>query len=240
MTTPCRIIGGMRGERVLGVDACRAGWLGIALAGDQVSAYVAAAVGSVVELAEADGAVEVVAIDIPIGLPDRSRRQADVLARRAIGPLWPSVFITPVRTALNAPSHPAATAENRALTGEGVSIQAFRLKPKLLQVDHLVRRTHRRVVEVHPEVCFAQMAGSALTVGKHTWAGAELRRRLLADAGIPLPGDFGTPGRQAAVDDVLDATAAAWTARRVAEDRAQARPDPPEVFSDGLPCAIWA
>jgi predicted RNase H-like nuclease len=41
------------------------------------------------------------------------------------------------------------------------------------------------------------------------------------------------------VDDVLDAAIAAWTARRVARNEAQAMPDPPEVFSDGIPSAIW-
>jgi hypothetical protein len=36
---------------------------------------------------------------------------------------------------------------------------------------------------------------------------------------------------------VLDAAAAAWTAVRVL--RGQALSTPPEVFSDGLPSAIW-
>jgi predicted RNase H-like nuclease len=38
-------------------------------------------------LADTDGPVAVVAIDMPIGLPDRGRRQADVLARKAVGAL---------------------------------------------------------------------------------------------------------------------------------------------------------
>jgi predicted RNase H-like nuclease len=41
------------------------------------------------------------------------------------------------------------------------------------------------------------------------------------------------------VDDVLDAAAAAWTALRVSQGAARCLPDPPETFSDGLPCAIW-
>lgn len=92
--------------RVLGVDACKAGWVGIALAGNRTSAYVATTIDELVVLAEADSSVAVVAIDMPIGLPDRGRRQADVLAREAVGPLRSSVFITPVRAALDA-RHPA-------------------------------------------------------------------------------------------------------------------------------------
>ncbi|GLY65113.1 DUF429 domain-containing protein [Amycolatopsis taiwanensis] len=225
--------------RVLGVDACKGGWIGIAPTAGGVSAYFAAHIAELVERADADGAVEVVAIDIPVGLADASRRRADLLARQAIGPLRSSVFITPVRVALEAPDHATATARNRALTGDGVSVQAFGLKPKVRQVDEWVRRRTHRVVEAHPEVSFAQLAGAPLTLRKTTWAGAELRRRLLAGAGIPLDGDLGAAGRHAAVDDVLDAAAMAWTARRVARGEALARPDPPEVFSDGLPCAIW-
>lgn len=94
---------------------------------------------------------------MPIGLPDNGRRQADLLAQKAVGALRSSVFTTPVRAALDAPDHRTATSRNHALTGTGVSIQAFGLKPKLLQVWKWVRRTHHRVVEAHPEVSFAQI-----------------------------------------------------------------------------------
>lgn len=228
----------MGGERVLGVDACKAGWFGIALVDGHTSAYVAATIEELVTAAEAAGPPVVIAVDMPIGLPDRGRRAADVLARRIVGTLRSSVFVTPVRHALDAPDHSLATRRNQALAGQGISVQAFRLKPKLQQVDQWVRQTRYRVVEIHPEVSFATMAGSPLTARKRTWAGVE-HRRLLADAGIPLEGDLGPSGHQAAVDDVLDAAAAAWTARRVAREQAQPLPDPPEVFSDGLPCAIW-
>jgi len=225
--------------RVLGVDACKAGWVGVALAGGAPRAYVAAAIGGLVNLAEADGSLDVVAIDMPIGLPDHRRRRADELAKAAIGPLASSVFITPVRAALEAPDHPTAVALNRELAGEGVSVQAYGLRVKLLQVDEWVRSCGRRVVEVHPEVCFAALAGEPLTVPKRTWAGVERRRRLLTAAGIVLDGELGLAGHAAGVDDVLDAAVAAWTARRVRRGEAYSLPDPPEVFGDGLPAAIW-
>lgn len=227
-------------KRVLGVDACKAGWVGIALTGHYASAHVAGTIDELIASADTDGALAVVAIDMPIGLPDRGRRQADVLARKAVGTLRSSVFMTPARAALDAPDHRTASARNHALAGEGISIQAFSLKSKLHDVERWVRQTHHRVVEIHPEVSFAQLAGAPLTVRKSTWAGAECRRRLLADAGVILVGDLGEAGRRVAVDDVLDAAVAAWTAQRVLRGQAQARPNPPEVFGDGLPCAIWS
>jgi predicted RNase H-like nuclease len=95
------------------------------------------------------------------------------------------------------------------------------------------------VAETHPELCFAAMAGQHLPYPKRTWAGVELRRRLLAQSGINLPAELGTAGREAAVDDVLDAAAAAWTAARIIAGTAHSLPARPEVFGDGLPCAIW-
>lgn len=225
--------------RVLGIDACKAGWIGIALGDGDPSAYFGTRIGELVADADEDGAVGVVAVDMPIGLPDRGRRRADVLARQAVGRRWPSVFMTPVRAALEADDHVSAVEANRRLAGEGISRQAFALKEKLLQVDHWVRRTTRRVVEVHPEVCFAELAGAPLTSRKSTWAGARSRGDLLAGAGIVVPADVGPAGEMAAVDDVLDAAVAAWTALRVADGRARRLPDPPETFSDGVECAIW-
>lgn len=230
----------MGNTRVLGVDGCKAGWIGVAVRDGFARAYFAQEIGELAAMAAKDGELGVVAVDIPIGLPDRGRRAADVLARRAVGARWPSVFITPTRAALEAGGYAAAAAVNRRLAGEGISRQAFALKEKLLQVDRWVRRTSLRVVEIHPEVCFAQLAGAPLPDRKTTWAGAERRRALLEGAGIEVPRDLGTAGAMAGVDDVLDAAVAAWTARRVAAGQARCLPSPPETFSDGVACAIWA
>jgi predicted RNase H-like nuclease len=226
-------------RRLLGVDACRTGWVGVAPDPAGPRAYLAADIAALVAAAEADGAVAVVAIDIPIGLPDAGVRRADVLARAAVGRRAASVFRTPVRAAVAAADHATAVRVNRELAGEGVSAQAYGLRTKILDVDGWVRGQPRRVVEVHPEVSFAAMSGAPLPAPKRTWAGMRHRLALLARAGIALPDDLGPAGRLVPVDDMLDAAAAAWSARRVAAGTARRVPDPPEVFADGLPCAIW-
>ncbi len=168
--------------------------------------------------------MDVVAVDMPIGLPDRGRRQADILARVAVGPRRSSVFMTPVRAAMEASDHASAVVLNRERAGEGLSVQAFSLKPKMLQVQQWVRETSLRVVEVHPEVSFAQLAGGVFNLRKSTWAGAERRRALLA-------GELGEAGAAVAVDDILDAAVAAWAARRVARGQALSMPDPRQRHS---------
>lgn len=227
---------------MLGVDACRAGWVGVVWDGGRPTALAARGIGALVAAAEADGPVEVVGIDIPIGLPDSGRRQADLLAKQQIGRLRSSVFTTPVRPALEARTHAHGVAVNRELTGEGFSIQAFGLRAKVFEVEAFVRSDDgatRTVLEVHPEVSFARMSGGPLTERKKTWAGAELRRALLDEHGLGITGVGALAGVDVGVDDVLDAAAVAWTARRHALGEAEALPATPEVFSDGWPAAIW-
>jgi predicted RNase H-like nuclease len=229
----------MGSGRVLGVDACRPGWIGIALCGDAARAYFAPRIQALVGSATDDGPLDAVAIDIPIGLAEAGRRQADELARRALGRRWASIFITPVRAALLAGDFASAVAENRRLAGEGVSRQAFALRAKILDVGEWVRHTPVRVVEAHPELSFACLAGQPLPSRKSTWAGAVARRSLLAQAGLVLADDLGPAAEQAGVDDVLDAAVMAWTAQRVASGSARSLPDPPEILGDGSACAIW-
>lgn len=238
------------GMRVLGADVCPGGWVGIALAGSRVQAYLDPTIGGLVAQAVTEGPLAIVGIDMPIGLPDAGPRQADTLAKEAVGPRRSSVFLTPPRPALGEPTHAEAVATSRRLTGAGSSIQAYGLRHTIAQVEDWLREDLRvrdgqcrragvTVVEVHPEVSFAALNGAPLSTRKSTWAGARQRQALLAAAGIVLPDDLGAAGSRAGVDDVLDAAAVAWTAARVAAGQARCLPDPPEPGGDGLPAAIW-
>jgi len=53
-------------RRVLGADACRAGWVGITLSDEGALAYVHAEIAGLVALAAEAGPLAVVGIDIPI------------------------------------------------------------------------------------------------------------------------------------------------------------------------------
>lgn len=223
--------------RVIGIDACKKGWVG--LTNDQ-QGYFGVTIEDLVRGADLEGHLDVIAIDIPIGLPVSGCRQADALARRLVGRRASSVFSTPIRAALAAASHAEATALSTEHSGKGLSQQAYALRTKILEVDTWALRSRRTVIEVHPEVCFATMAGRPLEHAKSTWAGGEERRRLLDDAAVMLPSDLGLAGAMAGVDDVLDAAAASWTAQRFNDGAALAYPAAPEDFGDGHAAAIWA
>lgn len=73
---------------------------------------------------------------------------------------------------------------------------------------------------------------------KKTPAGFDERAALLRKGGVWLPPDaFGLKGVGA--DDVLDAGAAAWSARRIANGEAKSLPEGPERDEHGRPIAIW-
>lgn len=227
-------------SRVLGVDGCRAGWVGVLYAAGPAEVLVHAWFADLVADALERGPLDVVGVDIPIGLPDSTRRQADILARRrlTVG-RKSSVFPTPTRAACDAPTWTEANAANRSATGGmGVSVQAFGLMPQISDVDAYLRAgAPVPVIEVHPEVSFAAMAGGTIHDRKQTPAGVQARAAALRAAGVPPPHVGPGPGYE--TDDLLDACAVAWTARRFAQGVAEPLPDPPEVFSDGIPAAIW-
>jgi len=171
-----------------------------------------------------------------MGLPEFSIRQAEGLARALLPGRGSTVFPVLSRAAYCAPDRIEADRINRALTGRGVGIQAFSLAPKILEVDAWLRtRPTIEVIEVHPEVSFAEMAGAPLPP-KRTPEGHDQRLATLAASGIARPSVL--KGSGYAPDDVLDACAVAWSAHRRATVDARRLPDPPEVFSDGIRAAI--
>jgi predicted RNase H-like nuclease/ADP-ribose pyrophosphatase YjhB (NUDIX family) len=227
---------------VLGVDACPGGWVGVLLEHDlRARVFVARTITELVDLVGETAPAAVVAIDIPIGLPDSSGRTADAEARRVLVGKSSSIFSTPTRAALEAETYAEGRAANLAATGgsTSVSAQAYALREKVLQVDAWVRSVPgARVIEVHPEVSFARMAGAPLLPSKKDSDGVRARREALAAQGISAPAFF--RGAGFGEDDLLDACAAAWTAVRHSRGVAESFPETPEVFSDGIPAAIWA
>lgn len=226
---------------VLGVDGCAAGWVGALLepGAPRPRVVVAPTLAELVSMVRESTGIRVVGIDIPIGLPDSSIRQADVLARRALPGKASSIFSTLTRAAYAAATRLEADAVNRELAGQGVGAQAFALRDKIVEVDTWLRtRPTVTVLEIHPELSFATMTGAPILASKKSTEGQAERLEALSAAGIARPSVL--QGQGYAADDVLDACAVAWSAARQAAGLARPLPDPPEVFSDGLPAAIWA
>ena len=201
---------------VAGVDGCRGGWVAVSLdpSGDiDVSTHITFA--EVLSLR-----AHVIAVDIPIDPPGLGARPTDAAARAFVGAgRAGSVFPTPPRRALEAATFAEACEIARTITGKGISQQAFALGPKILEV-HALAGADERVIEMHPEVSFCELAGGPLLESKHVPEGLERRRALLAGAGVVLPGAVQSV-REA---DLLDAAVGAWTAARYAAGKAESVP----------------
>jgi len=212
---------------VTGIDGCRGGWVAVTLAP-------AGAVVTVARTLDEIPLEGVTGIDMPLGLLTEGWRAADALARRALGPRWPTVFAIPPRPVWAAATYAEANQRCRELTGRGLSVQAWGLRARLLEADRFRRRSAWPLFEVHPELSFAELAGAPLTVSKHSREGLALRRALLAAAGISLPARASGAGE----DDLLDAAAVAWTAQRIEAGTAVALTDPAQRGDDGREIAI--
>jgi predicted RNase H-like nuclease len=171
---------------------------------------------------------EVICVDMPIGLPHTGPRRADEHARALVGS---SLFMMFPRDVHLAASHVEAVERAREHSGKAITLQAFRLRAKLLDLElHL----DPRMVETHPELAFLAMKGER-PPSKHTWNGLNERRTLLAQEGIELPHPL-AQGDDVPAADVVDAAATAWSARRVARgDYLVLPPDP----ADGEPRIVF-
>jgi predicted RNase H-like nuclease len=120
---------------------------------------------------------------------------------------------------LEAPTYEEARRVAVETTGKSISSQAYALRARILEADPLAR-ADARIVEVHPEVSFRELAGRPLRSSKHTPEGLRERRALLEGAGLVVP----ERPRGVPEADLLDAAVAAWSAARYA--RGEARPLP--------------
>jgi predicted RNase H-like nuclease len=239
--------------RVTGVDACRGGWVAVSLAGpeeaggadggDDVDGSGPLRVEMVRVHETLAGVLDghgsrVVGIDMPLGLLESGWREADRAARGLLGPRRSSVFAIPPRAVWEQASYQAASQRCRELTGQGLSVQAWGLRARLLEADRFRGSCGFPLYEVHPELAFCVLAGAPLAHSKHTAAGRERRRELLSRAGIALPLIPRARIPRAPVTDTLDAAAVACSAWRIGTGRAVVIPGRPQRDDRGRQIAI--
>jgi predicted RNase H-like nuclease len=201
---------------VLGVDGWRGAWVAARLEGRAVGLTVLSDAAAVL----AFGDVEVIGIDMPIGLSDDGVRACDVAARRRLPGAASTVFPAPVRPVLRTATYDEARSTSLGAAGRSLSVQTFGLVPAIRSLDDaLGDPPESRVHEVHPELSFRALDGR-VTDRKTSGSGLAQRIRALEkvmDVVDALAEDrAGVP-----VIDALDACAAAWSAQRIATGTAE-------------------
>jgi predicted RNase H-like nuclease len=187
-------------DDVAGVDGCRGGWVVATVHGWRV----------VPSFATIAREFALIGVDMPIGLPDNWRREADRAARELVRPRGSCVFPTPPRALVGHDDYAVANAASKARYGVGLTRQSFFLFPKIRDVDAVIdAASQHRFLEVHPECSFTALT-SAVLEPKRTAAGRQHRQEALE----AVFGPIAHRPSGARPDDVLDAYAVLWTALR--------------------------
>lgn len=236
---------------IVGVDGCRAGWMAVWRETHRGGTRFRFHIHVFANLAELELGIPgfaALAIDMPIGLPERidgPGRPPEKLVRPLLGARQSSVFSIPARAAVEAPDYAEACRQALATSfpPRKVAKQGFNLFPRIRELDRFLReRPFLRdcMVETHPELVFRRLKGEPLVHPKKTSAGRQERLALLAGAGLPDALLTSAPPPGAGGDDLLDAAACLLTAERHALGQAIAHPASIVRDAYGLPMAIWA
>lgn len=248
----------------VGVDGCPGGWIAVWRPDDgEAAVRVFPAFADLIAAFPDDATI---AVDMPIGLPEFSRRGGrgpEALVRPLLGQRQSSVFSIPSRTAVYAETAPFTTvaewyaAHRRASEvarrtsdpPRGVSIQAFGIFPKIREIDALLSERpdlRERIFESHPEVAFMRLNGGIpmrlpkKIKGTVNPEGMEERKALLCSLGYERAFLDGRPPHGAKPDDFLDAACMMVVAGRIRRGEAVSFPHPPERDALGIPVAIRA
>jgi len=236
-----------------GIDGCPAGWIA-AFVRPQDGEVRIAVLPRFADALAAPAPPSIVAVDIPIGLPQcagRGGREAENTVRPLLGARQSAVFSVPSRAAVHAADYAQACSIALATSDppRKVSKQLFLIAAKIREVDAVLRADTAladTIFEVHPELAFWRLNGERALAepkkikGRCHEPGLALRRRLLIAAGLPATACMAPPPKGAGSDDLLDALACAAIARRIHAGIAQSFPPSPPRDAFGLPMAMWA
>jgi predicted RNase H-like nuclease len=229
---------------VIGVDGCRGGWIAVRW-GAGLSHHFCRSFAEVLAME-----ASVIAVDMPIGFPVLSGRPAEREVRARLGQRQSSVFSVPSRAAVMCADYAEACRVNLRNSDppKKIAKQIFHIFPRMREIDALMTPAlQTRVFEVHPELAFWAMNGASLPLpkkvkGQPHGPGLALRKELLAKAGFPMgtlpPAAYRTA--EVGADDLLDACACAWSAKRIAEGRNLRFPADPPRDQRGLRMEINA
>ena len=231
---------------VAGVDGCPGGWIAVTWdGGAAIASQLCRSFAEVMALT-----ATVIAVDMPVGLPERSGRPPERSVRRRLGERQSSVFAVPSTKAIYCDDYAEACRVNLLHSDppRKVSKQCFHLFPKMREIDALITpELQARIFESHPELAFWVMNGEApLPLPKKVKSapygpGLDLRRALLRSAGLPvddLKADYRR--RDVGADDLLDACACAFVAWRILNGRSMRFPQDPPCNPRGLRMEINA
>ncbi len=198
----------------VGIDGCKGKWLAAALSnqGFEVKLF-----DDIKEACRYYAEADSVLLDMPIGLPESPNEiRPEPELRKQLKGKSSSVFNVPCRQASVELTYLEASRVNLEVLGKKLSRQTFGIIPKIREVDVFLEQNPRwknRLVESHPEYCFALLNnGSPILSNKMTREGSLQRLEILSkyypDIFLLLKAfRLKYPGLTNKTDDLLDAAA---------------------------------
>lgn len=231
---------------VAGVDGCPGGWIAVLWDGaGRLTSELCTSFADVMALP-----ARIIAVDMPIGLPERSGRPPEREVRARLGERQSSVFAVPAAAAVQCDDYREACRVNLLHSDppRKVSKQCFHLFPKMREIDALITPEHQsRIHESHPELAFWVMNGETPLAlpkkvkGTPSPPGLDLRRALLRRSGVPVDSLAAAYRRRdVGADDLLDACACTFVAWRILNGRSMRFPADPPSNARGLRMEINA
>ena len=219
-------------SQIIGIDGCKRGWFSVwQNPDDTIQSSIFSTLNHLKDFFN-DEAHLIIGIDMPVVLSDFIPRVADQLARKLLSKKASSVFTAPTPEMLEQPNYERASYVSKRLFGKSMSLQSWYLFPKIKDVQTIIHDAHINLYEIHPELSFRAMNHEEVILeSKKSKEGFEIRNALLRRHFESF--DFESirnlyPRKDVMDNDILDAMAVLWSARRIKANEASFLPKIPE------------
>jgi len=219
-------------SQIIGIDGCKRGWFSVwQNPDDTIQSSIFSTLNHLKDFFN-DEAHLIIGIDMPVVLSDFIPREADQLARKLLSKKASSVFTAPTPEMLEQPNYERASYVSKRLFGKSMSLQSWYLFPKIKDVQTIIHDAHINLYEIHPELSFRAMNHEEVILeSKKSKEGFEIRNNLLRRHFESF--DFESirnlyPRKDVMDNDILDAMAVLWSAKRIQANEASFLPKIPE------------
>ena len=217
---------------IIGIDGCKSGWFSIWENQDKsIHSSVFSNLNELKNFFKNESQL-ILGIDMPVVLSEVIPRQADQLARKLLSKKASSVFTAPTPEMLDQPNYEKASLVSKRLFGKSMSLQSWYLFPKIKDVQTMIHHEDMQIYEIHPELSFRAMNNEQVILeSKKTQEGFALRNALLSMhfKNFIFDDIRNQHARKDVMDnDILDALAVLWSAKRIQSNQASYLPQAPE------------
>lgn len=195
----------------VGIDGCKGKWVAVAL---NENSFEVDKFNTIDEICERYSNSDSMIIDMPIGLVENTNEvRPESTARRYLKGKSSSIFNVPCREAVYSDSYEEACNKNRSILGVGLSKQSYNVCSKIREVDEFLNKNPQwknRLLEGHPEVCFAKLNNEKPILENKTKIEGQNRRidilsRYYEDTDKVVSKFLNDVKSRKKIDDVLDA-----------------------------------